>query len=292
MVVVVLSDCPPKLRGDMTKWLFEISTGVYVGDVSARVRDELWSRICENIKNGRASMVFSAEGEQGLDYRVHNTTWTPVDLDGIKLMRHPLPGNISDSYHFDDTPYRQAKMAGQRSSSHRSSLNADGDFCILDLETDGLSCTENRILEAASIRIRDWTIESTWHALVRNSGSDSVPEEISSLTGITDSLIREEGKPVDEVMDQLLAFVGNDRVVCHNRVFDYAFLQTYCKRAQKPIFRNPGEDTMILAKRALHGLKNFKLETVADYYGIDTTGHHRALTDCYITYGILKLKGK
>ena len=89
MIVVTLSDCPARLRGDLTKWLIEINTGVYVGQVSARVRDELWDRICEHVKDGRATMVFSARNEQGLQFRVHNTTWEPVDFDGITLMRRP-----------------------------------------------------------------------------------------------------------------------------------------------------------------------------------------------------------
>ena len=38
MIVITLTDCPPALRGDLTKWLQEINTGVYVGQVSARVR--------------------------------------------------------------------------------------------------------------------------------------------------------------------------------------------------------------------------------------------------------------
>ena len=46
MIVVSLTNCPPKLRGDLTKGLIEINAGVYVGRVSARVRDELWQRIC------------------------------------------------------------------------------------------------------------------------------------------------------------------------------------------------------------------------------------------------------
>ena len=58
MVVVTLTDCPPKLRGDLTKWLLEINTGVYVGKINARVREELWKRICDNIKSGRATMSF------------------------------------------------------------------------------------------------------------------------------------------------------------------------------------------------------------------------------------------
>ena len=57
MVVITLSDCPPKVRGDLSKWLIEINTGVYVGQVSMRVREELWKRICENLHTGRATMV-------------------------------------------------------------------------------------------------------------------------------------------------------------------------------------------------------------------------------------------
>ena len=57
MIVITLSDCPPKVRGDLSKWLIEINTGVYVGQVSARVREELWKRICENL---HASNVRSA----------------------------------------------------------------------------------------------------------------------------------------------------------------------------------------------------------------------------------------
>ena len=89
MIVVSLTNCPPKLRGDLTKWLIEINAGVYVGRVSARVRDELWQRICENVKEGRATMVFSANNEQGMDFYVHNTTWKPVEFDGITLMLRP-----------------------------------------------------------------------------------------------------------------------------------------------------------------------------------------------------------
>ena len=49
MVVVTMTNCPSKLRGDLSKWLCEINTNVYVGQISARVRDALWDKICENI---------------------------------------------------------------------------------------------------------------------------------------------------------------------------------------------------------------------------------------------------
>ena len=46
-----MTNCPPSLRGDLSKWLCEINTGVYVGNVSSRVRDAIWDRVCENLKN-------------------------------------------------------------------------------------------------------------------------------------------------------------------------------------------------------------------------------------------------
>ncbi|WP_229281568.1 type I-E CRISPR-associated endoribonuclease Cas2e [Bifidobacterium asteroides] len=63
MVVVVLTACPLGLRGDLTRWLLEIASGVFVGQVTARVRDRLWERITGQIRTGKAIMVYSARNE-------------------------------------------------------------------------------------------------------------------------------------------------------------------------------------------------------------------------------------
>lgn len=89
MMTLVLTAVPAGLRGDVTKWLMEISAGVFVGDPSARVRDLLWLRVIETCKDGRAIMVCSVDNEQGFEYRVHNHDWTPVDIDGLTLMHRP-----------------------------------------------------------------------------------------------------------------------------------------------------------------------------------------------------------
>jgi len=92
MVVVVLTACPAGLRGFVTRWLLEIAPGVFCGKVSARVRDQMWARIVEMSKDGRALMVFSRRGDQGLDFRVHRHDWEPVDFDGVTLIRRPEGG--------------------------------------------------------------------------------------------------------------------------------------------------------------------------------------------------------
>ena len=63
----------------------EISTGVYVGRVNSRVREEIWKRVQESAEFGRATMVFNTNNEQVADFRVHNNTWEPIDFDGLKL---------------------------------------------------------------------------------------------------------------------------------------------------------------------------------------------------------------
>ena len=89
MIVIVLTACPSGLRGDVSRWLLEISPGVFVGHISARVREKLWERIVDTLKDGRAIMVFSARNEQHLDFRVFRSDWKPVDCDGLQLIKHP-----------------------------------------------------------------------------------------------------------------------------------------------------------------------------------------------------------
>lgn len=98
MVVVVLTACPTGLRGDLTRWLLEISPGVFVGHVSARVRELLWERIISNVKGGRAIMVYPARNEQHLAFKVHRSDWQVVDCDGLELVKRPdQTGNASQS---------------------------------------------------------------------------------------------------------------------------------------------------------------------------------------------------
>ena len=123
MVVITLTDCPISLRGDLTKWLLEINTGVFVGNVSGRVRDNLWLRIQKEVQSGKATMVHSARNEQRLSFKIHNSQWEPVDFDGIKLLLRPSPSRVKklgDARlgYSKASKYRRAKrMRGRRDKS-------------------------------------------------------------------------------------------------------------------------------------------------------------------------------
>lgn len=89
MIVLVLTACPEGLRGHLTKWLMEVSAGVYVGHVSKRVREELWLRVMSMLGGGRALLIYTTSGEQRMALKTFGHHWEPVDYEGITLMRRP-----------------------------------------------------------------------------------------------------------------------------------------------------------------------------------------------------------
>lgn len=279
MTVIVLTSCPPKLRGDMSKWFVEINTGVYVGTVSARVRDALWDRICENIRTGQATMVFTAAGEQHMDFRVHNTTWIPTDFDGIRLMLHPSVQETGDSVQILKPGFSKAAQYQKARSGRRKSLS--GGYVVIDLETTGLKPENDQILEAAALRVSSEGTTDEFSALIAISGQ--VPPDIENLTGIDDAQIQTEGRPLKEALSELQAFVSDLPIVAHNAAFDVLFLQYACKRCSLPPLRNRTVDTLALARRKLPELPDHKLLTLAEHFGIETGTHHRALDDCKAT---------
>ena len=87
MLVIVVENAPPRLRGRLAIWLLEVRAGVYVGKVSKRVREMIWIQIETGIEIGNAVMAWSTNTESGFDFQ----TWgenrrMPVELDGIKLV--------------------------------------------------------------------------------------------------------------------------------------------------------------------------------------------------------------
>ena len=294
MIIVVLTDCPPKLRGDLSKWLFEINTGVYVGKVSARVREELWNRICESISHGQATMVYPAPGEQRMEFRVHNTTWEVVDYDGIKLMRRPLIHRVeeeSPEEPLETHPVSHA-AAFQRSRQIQSARQRRGkgtDYTVMDLETTGLSHLKDHIIEVAALRVRNESVTERFHALIQCP--IPLPPAVSELTGLSDSKLRTEGRQIRDVLRECLDFIGSDLLVIHHSAFDYSFLQAGCKKCGLPPPRNQCMDTLKLARQKLRRMDSYSLEAIAAYFEFDVTGCHRALKDCELTLEIYqKLK--
>lgn len=87
MLVIVVENVPPRLRGRLGVWLIEVRAGVYVGDLSKRVREMIWSQVEAGLEDGNAVMVWSTNTESGFDFlTLGRNRRMPIELDGLKLV--------------------------------------------------------------------------------------------------------------------------------------------------------------------------------------------------------------
>ena len=87
MLVIVVENAPPRLRGRLALWLLEVRAGVYVGKVSRRIREMIWENVEAGIDDGNSVMVWTTNTESGFDFQtLGSNRRIPVEMDGIKLV--------------------------------------------------------------------------------------------------------------------------------------------------------------------------------------------------------------
>lgn len=289
MVVITMTDCPAKLRGDLSKWMLEINTGVYVGQMSSRVRDALWQRVCENLKDGRATMVFNTRGEQHMDFRVHHTTWTPVDYDGLKLIRRPVQGGTEESQvQWLPQGFSKAAKAQKIHYAQTAGRKSPEEFVVLDLETTGTSPEKDQVIEVGAVRTKEGAPTEKFSALLKVE--TAIPQEITALTGIDATMLAREGREPSAAVAELVKFLGKSRIVGYNVSFDLSFLRAACIRHGIEPPANRSTDILTLARQKLDDVANYRMLTVAEHFALGKQ-QHRAIPDCMLAWEIyLKLK--
>jgi len=92
MLVIVLENAPPRLRGRLAIWLLEVRAGVYVGEYSSKIRDVIWDQVTQGIEDGNAVAVWTSSNEAGFDFKtVGKNRRIPADFDGVQLVSFTPP---------------------------------------------------------------------------------------------------------------------------------------------------------------------------------------------------------
>lgn len=87
MLVIVLENAPPRLRGRLAVWLLELRAGVYVGDYSRRVREHIWAQVEDGIEEGNAVIAWRSNVEAGFEFlTVGKNRRIAADFDGVQLV--------------------------------------------------------------------------------------------------------------------------------------------------------------------------------------------------------------
>ncbi|WP_225047262.1 type I-E CRISPR-associated endoribonuclease Cas2e [Lacticaseibacillus kribbianus] len=285
MIVVTLSKVPPSLRGALTRWYQEVQTGVYVGSVSARVRDQLWARITRDIGSGEATMVYSARNELGYAFVTTRHDHQVVDFDGIPLMLRTQarvaavkPG-FSDAAHF-----HQAKQAVKKRRAIAAVVPPTPEMVALDLETSGLTPGAAQIIAIGAARVSEGATVAHFSRLI--AAGVALPAAICDLTGLTEARLATEGVPLGEALTALREFVGDRTIVGYNLPFDDKFLAAALRAVGTEPLANPRVDLVPVVKRAQKFLDNYQLATVLEKYGIINDRPHDALADAEATLAL------
>jgi CRISPR-associated protein Cas2 len=97
MLVIVVENVEPKLRGRLACYLVEVRAGVYVADLSQKVREMLWLQIVALVGLGNAVMIWSTNNEAGYEFRTYGKNRRlGVDFDGLKLISFVAVDENSD----------------------------------------------------------------------------------------------------------------------------------------------------------------------------------------------------
>ena len=159
------------------------------------------------------------------------------------------------------------------------------DYCVLDIETTGLSCFKDDILEIGCIKIRDHKIIDQMSVLI--NPHKLISPYITSINHITNEMVQKEGIELEEALIRLYDFIEDDCLVGHNLSFDMGFIRQKSSESLGLSFDHVQYDTLMLSRKRIR-CENYKLSTVCRYYNIQNKTAHRALSDVIATYQVFE----
>ncbi len=160
-------------------------------------------------------------------------------------------------------------------------------YAVIDFETTGLSAGPDRIIEVGAVLVRDGQITGTFSELM--DPGFRIPSFITSLTGISDAMVRGRPKP-EEVMPRLRAFLGDQVCIAHNASFDQRFFSAEMTLAGETHER-PFLCSMLLSRRLVPEAASHKLGALVRHFRLPTPvgmQAHRALADALMTVELWK----
>ncbi|KOY76078.1 DNA polymerase III alpha subunit [Apilactobacillus kunkeei] len=286
MTVVTLTKVPQSLRGDLTKWMQEIATGVYVGNLNSKVRSKLWERITQNVKSGQATISYHTNTELGYNCKTYHTFRKIVDCEGIPLVQIPKSDNQNTEIQKNFSKAAKIhKIKSINKLRNKQSVETIADnstmYVVFDLETSGLDATSDEIIEIGAVKFSSGKIIKFNYLIKINS---LIPKKITDLTGIDNKLLTKTGQDLSEVLNEFVNFIGDSVLVGYNINFDLNFINSALDRLGLDPINNKYIDLLPLVKREKIFIDSYKLSDVLISYDIGDKIYHRALSDAESTF--------
>jgi DNA polymerase III subunit epsilon len=154
---------------------------------------------------------------------------------------------------------------------------------VLDLEATNGDPIREDIIEVGAVKISAHGIEE-FSSLVHTTRT--IPPFVVKLTGINQKMVL-SARPVEEVLTEFRAFLGDATLIVQNSGFDVALLSREFGKLQFKL-SNPVVDTINLALAALPGRRKRGLDALSKLFRVKLEERHRALGDARVTLEITK----
>ncbi len=152
-------------------------------------------------------------------------------------------------------------------------------FVVFDIETTGFSKEKCKIIEIGAVKVENGQVTQRFSTFI--DPGVPIPREITELTSITDSMVK-NAPAFEDVIDSFAEFCEGCVMVAHNASFDMGFMKRKSEECGRS-FELPYLDTLILARCMYPGLSNYKLDTICRHLGVILAHHHRAVDDAEAT---------
>ncbi len=159
-------------------------------------------------------------------------------------------------------------------------LISDLNFCCIDLETTGGSHDKDKIFEIGLVKIRNLEISESKEFFI--NPEIRIPIYVQKLTSVKQADLQ-DSPTIENVIDQILEFIGDDILVAHNAAFDVPFFNSVLKRLNRPLLENKSICTNIMTKHMLPEIQKSNLTYLSELFKIDFEDAHRALSDSILT---------
>ncbi|MDO4863081.1 MAG: 3'-5' exonuclease [Ruminococcus sp.] len=174
-------------------------------------------------------------------------------------------------------------MKDKRDKKGKSRLVLPRDYCVVDIETTGLTPSDSEIIEIAAVRYRDLERVGAFTTFVKPD--KPISDFIVGLTGISNEMVADAPK-ISEAIIGFRDFVGDDIIMGYNVNFDINFLYDALLDCCGEALGNDFVDVLRFARKALPNLERRSQTRVADHLRINSKGAHRAEKDCEICNAI------
>lgn len=157
-------------------------------------------------------------------------------------------------------------------------------FCVIDLETTGGNHSKDKIIEVGMVRVTNLGLAEKKGLLI--NPQMPIPDFIQNLTNISQKDVK-DSPIIEDVIDEIIDFIGDDIIVAHNTSFDVPFLNAVLKKLNRPALENKVICTNVMTKHLIPEILNSNLNYMSRLFNVTHSQAHRAYDDAIATAELL-----